>query len=335
MRHYVQTGHGPMRGNVSLVEAPDPVPGPGEIAIQMHAAGLNPVDFKIVRGALRPVMKVKMPDPMGFDGSGVVVAAGPRVTRFKTGDAVFFRAALDHRGSFAEIFCVAEQYATVKPHALTHAEAASLPLVALTTVQGLVDRAGAKAGQSILIHAGSGGIGSFAVQYAKAIGMEVTATTSSRNAEMVRGLGADHVIEYDKEDYRKRPARYDIVYDTLGGDFSLDAFKVLKPGGAVVSIAGPPTVEMADQLKLGWFMHLAMSFLSRKVRAAARRVGGRYFGYFTESDGVQLAAIGEMAASAKIRAVIDREFPFEQLVDALEYLETGRAKGKVVLSVRH
>jgi alcohol dehydrogenase len=207
-------------------------------------------------------------------------------------------------------------------------------LVALTTVQGLVDRAGAKAGQSILIHAGAGGVGSFAVQFAKAIGMEVTATTSSRNADMVRQLGADFVIEYDKEDYKNRPARYDIVYDTLGGDFTLDAFKILKPAGAVVSIAGPPTTEMANQLGLGWVMRQIVKLLSRKVFAEAKRTGTRYFGYFTQSDGAQLAQIAQMVVAGKIRAVIDREFPFEQLVEALEYLETGRAKGKVILKIK-
>ncbi|MEQ1688005.1 MAG: NADP-dependent oxidoreductase [Sphingopyxis sp.] len=334
MRHYVQTGHGQVSGNVALVETADPEPNPGEILVEVHAAALNPVDFKIVHGALKPVMKVNLPDPMGFDGSGLVRSVGQGVTLFKAGEPVFFRADLRHRGSFAEAFCVAADCAAIKPDTLSHAEAASLPLVALTTVQGLVDRAGAKAGQSILIHAGSGGVGSFAVQYAKAIGMAVTATTSARNADMVRALGADHVIEYDKQDYRDSAARYDIVYDTLGGDCTLDAFKMLKPGGALVSIAGPPTTEMADQLKLGWFMHQAMAFMSRKVRAAARRTGTRYFGYFTESSGAQLADIAGLVDAGKIRAVIDREYPFEQLVEALEHLETGRARGKIVLSVR-
>jgi|APTNR8051073442_1049403.scaffolds.fasta_scaffold04137_3 alcohol dehydrogenase len=333
MREYVQTGYGEMRGNVTLSEASDPMPKAGEIAVSVHAAALNPIDFKIIHGALKPVMKEVLPAPMGFDGSGVVLFVGEGVKKFNIGDAVFFRADLRHRGAFAEICCLDASLATFKPEAVSHAQAASLPLVALTTVQGLVDRAGAKAGQSILIHAGSGGVGSFAVQYAKAIGMEVTATTSSRNAQMVRDLGADIVIEYDKEDYKNRAARYDIVYDTLGGDFTLDAFKVLKQGGAVVSIAGPPTAEMANQLGLGWFLRQVMNFLSRKVNAAAKKIDGRYFGYFTQSDGGQLAQVAALLEQKKIRAVIDREFPFEQLVEALEYLETGRAKGKVVLKV--
>lgn len=334
MQKYMQTGYGAMRGNVEIVDAPNPTPWDCEIAVEVHAAALNPIDFKIIHGALKPVIKEKLPAPMGFDGSGVVSAIGDRVTQFKVGDAVFFRADIRNRGSFAQICCVGADLATLKPEIMSHADAASLPLVALTTLQGLVDRAGAKAGQSILVHAGAGGVGSFAVQFAKAIGMEVTAIISSKNADMMRELGADFVIERDKEDYLGRPTRYDIVYDTIGGDATLDAFKVLKAGGAVVSIAGPPTEEMANQLGLNWFMRQIMKFMSRKVFAEAKRTRTRYFGYFTQSDGEQLGQIAQMVVDGKIRAVIDREYPFEQLAEALEYLETGRAKGKVVLKMK-
>jgi alcohol dehydrogenase len=333
MRHYVQTGYGPMRDTVALVEAADPVLGAGEILVDVRAASLNPIDYKIVLGALKMVQTLHFPSAMGFDGSGVVAAIGAGVTAFKPGDAVFFRAPRDRRGSFAQRFVIEARYAATKPEALSHAEAASLPLVSLTTVQGVLDRAKAKPGQSILIHAGSGGVGSFAVQYAKALGLHVTATCSSRNVDMVKALGADQVIAYDQADYRTRPDRYDIVYDTLGGDVTVDAFAVAKPGGSVISIAGPPTAEMAEQLGVGLLLRLAMRVMRRKVMAASARTGVAYFGYFTESDGAQLDDIGKMAATGAIKPVIDRSFPFENLVEALDYLETGHARGKVILDV--
>jgi NADPH:quinone reductase-like Zn-dependent oxidoreductase len=220
------------------------------------------------------------------------------------------------------------------PADLDFAGAASLPLVALTTVQGLVDRAHAQAGQRILIHAGSGGLGSFAIQYAKAIGLLVDTTTSSRNVDWVRELGADAVIAYDREDYRTRGPVYDIVFDTLGGEHTRQGFDVLKPGGAVVSVAGPPDAEMRAKFSAGKpLVRFAMWMLARQVYADAAKKNARYFRYLTESDGGQLQAIADLVAAGAIRPVIDRAFAFDAAVDAFEYLVAGRAKGKVVLDV--
>jgi len=297
----------------------------------IRAAALNPIDLAIIRGDLKRINHYRMPRRIGFDASGVVSAVGSAVTRFKPGDEVFVRASRDTIGTFAEAIALDETFFAGKPAPLSHAEAASLPLVGLTTVQGLVDRAKARPGQRILIHAGSGGVGTFAVQFAKASGLDVTTTTSSRNAEFVRSLGADTVIEYDKRDYRQLPGGYDIVFDTLGKGYTLDAFRAARRGGVVISIAGPPDRQFADQVGANLLVRLAMRLMSRRVYAASRETGVAYHRFLTESNGQQLQRIGEMVEEGRIKPVIDRTFPFEELPAALRHLATGRARGKVVL----
>ncbi|TFW05117.1 NADP-dependent oxidoreductase, partial [Oxalobacteraceae bacterium OM1] len=208
----------------------------------------------------------------------------------------------------------------------------SLPLVALTTVQALVDRAKARPGQRILIHAGSGGLGSFAIQYAhRVLGLHVTTTTSSRNAEWVGALGAERVICYDREDYLQDAARYDIVFDTLGGKTTADSFRVVKPAGVVVSVAGPPDRDFARQVGAGPLVRVAMHFMNRPIYRLARQAKARYFRFLTESDGEQLGRIAAVVESGKVKPVIDRSYPFLQLVQAMEAVAAGRSKGKVVL----
>ena len=234
MRAFVFDGYGAVADHVRLTEIADPVPGPDDVGIEIHAASLNPIDFKLVRGDLKRISKYQLPRPFGFDASGVVLSAGARATRFKPGDAVYVRASRDTIGTFAEQIVLGENLVALKPVTISHAEAASLPLVGLTTLQ-MFGRAGAKSGQRILIHAGSGGVGTFAVQYAKHLGLHVTSTTSSKNADFVASLGADRVIAYDRENYLQQDGNFDIVYDTLGGAFTVDAFKVVKRGGVVIS----------------------------------------------------------------------------------------------------
>ncbi len=334
MLKYIQTDYGDVSKSIALIDAPISEPQNSELQIELFAAALNPIDFKIIHGALKPIMKTNFPAPMGFDGSGVITKIGPNVSQFKIGDEVFFRAELKSRGAFAQFINIKSELVAMKPKNMTHFEAASLPLVGLTTMQGILNRAKAKSGQSILIHAGSGGVGSFAIQYAKALGLIVTTTTSSKNAQLVKDLGADFVIEYDNEDYLSKHETYDIVYDTLGGDFTFDAFKIIKPNGSIISIAGPPTIEMARQLNLNMFLSMVMRFLSRKVTKAAKQKNCNYFGYFTQSDGAQLREIANLVEDNKIKALIDEIFPFENLVQAMEKLETGRAKGKVILKIK-
>lgn len=333
MRAYVITGYGEIADVVRLVEALDPDPQPGEVACDIHAAALNPIDLAVIAGRLKWVNDYRMPRRIGFDASGVVRSVGSGVTAFKPGDEVFVRASRATIGTFAERIVLDQSFFASKPATVTHQEAASLPLVGLTTVQGLVDRAQARPGQRILIHAGSGGVGTFAIQFAKALGLHVTTTTSSRNADFVRALGADTVVAYDRQDYLSLPDRYDIVFDTLGGAFTLDAFKVARPGGAVVSIAGPPDRQFADQVGANVIVRTVMWLMARKVYAASRKSKVSYYRFLTESDGGQLAEIARLVDEGSIRPIIDRVFPFAALPDALGYLANRRARGKVVISL--
>jgi alcohol dehydrogenase len=333
MRAFVLTGYGAISDNVRLMEIPEPVAGPGEVLIEIHAASLNPIDVKIVRGDLKRISGYKLPRPIGFDASGIVKSAAAGATQFRPGDAVYVRASRDTIGTFAEQIALPEKFVALKPATISHAEAASLPLVGLTMLQGFA-RAGARAGQRILIHAGSGGIGTFAVQYARYLGLHVTTTTSSKNVDFVKSLGADRVIAYDRENYLEQDGDYDIVYDTLGGAFTVDAFKVVKRGGVVISLSGPPDRDFARREGAGWPVRVAVWLMGRKVYAASAKAGAAYCWFFTEANGDQLHDIATLVDSGAIKPVIDREFAFEQLPAALSYLEGGRARGKVVLKVR-
>jgi alcohol dehydrogenase len=333
MRAFVLTGYGAISDNVRLAQLPDPVAASGEVLIEIHAASLNPIDFKIVHGDLKRVSKYKLPRPFGFDASGIVRSVGAGVSRFKPGDEVFARASRETIGSFAEQIALDEQFVALKPVMVTHPEAASLPLVGLTTLQGFA-RANARAGQRILIHAGSGGVGTFAVQYARHLGLHVTTTTSSKNVDFVRSLGADSVIAYDRENYLEHGDGYDIVYDMLGGAFTVDAFKVVKRGGTVISLSGPPDRDFARREGAGMLVRVAVWLMGRKVYAASEKAEAAYCWFFTESNGEQLRDIAALIDRGAIKPVIDREFAFERLPEALSYLEAGRARGKVVLRVR-
>jgi alcohol dehydrogenase len=333
MRAFVLSGYGAVVDNVRLVDLPDPAARVSEVVIEIHAAGLNPIDYKLIHGDLKRISKYRLPHPIGFDLSGVVTSAGLGVTRFKPGDAVYARTTRESIGTFAEQIALDESLVASRPSGLSHLEAASLPLVGLTTLQGFA-RAGARAGQRILIHAGSGGIGSFAVQYAKHLGLDVTTTTSSKNADFVKSLGADRVIAYDREDYLAQGKDYDIVYDTLGGQFTLDAFRIVKRGGTVISLSGPPDRDFARREDFSLMLRIAVWLMSRKVTAAAKQAGAAYCWFFTEASGDQLRQIAALVESGAIQPVIDRGFDFEELPQALAYLEAGHARGKVVLKVR-
>ena len=333
MRAWQAFSHGAVAASLRLTSIARPTPGPGEVRLKVQAASLNPIDFKLVQGALRRFQKLHFPVTIGFDACGVIDAVGSGVQKFRTGDRVFVRASRDTLGAFAEYSVQPQQFVALAPANLDAAGAASLPLVALTTVQGLIDRARVKAGQRILIHAGSGGLGSFAVQYAHQLGLLVDTTTSLRNAAWVKQLGAARVIAYDKEDYRGTGEIYDVVFDTLGGKHTLDAFAVLKPGGAVVSVAGPPDREMAARFGGSFLARAVMTLLARKVHRTALLKRARYFRYLTESNGSQLAQIATLVEQGAIRPVVDRVFAFEDCIAAFEYLMAGRARGKVVLDI--
>jgi len=313
------------------VEAPQA--GAGDLVVRVHAASINPIDLKLAAGDLRAVQRLAFPAAAGFDLAGVVEQVGAGVEDFAVGDEVYARADRRRRGAFAEKVAIQASVVARKPKMMSFVEAASLPLVGLTTVQALVDRAHAHAGQRVLIHAGSGGVGSFAIQYAKALGLHVTTTTSSKNVAFVRELGADVVVAYDRESVLDGPARYHIVYDTLGGTTTRDSFRILEPGGTVVSIAGPPDAAMADAVGAGALVRLAMWLMRQRVEGAARRAGAHYFRFLTESRGDQLVTIAELVDSGRIRAVLDSTVPFADAQAAFARVASGRAQGKVVLTL--
>jgi len=334
MKRYAFSRYGAFREVIRLEEASLPVLHHNDVLVKISASGLNPIDLKIVKGYLRPIQRLALPASFGFDFCGRIEAVGPTVRNFKIGDRVFGRAPRDRMGAFAEYFAIDAALVAHAPELLTEVEAASLPLVALTTLQGLSLRAKASPGQSILIHAGSGGLGSFAVQYAKrTLGLNVTTTTSEKNREWVSSLGADLVIAYDRKNYLGRPARYDIVFDTIGGAATADAFKVIKRGGIVVSVAGPPDKMFARQVSARPLMSLVLSAVSLPMRIRAWLKGAHYYRFLTESSGPQLELIRAAVDRGDVRPIIDRVYPFEQLVPALETLSLGRAKGKIVISM--
>ena len=319
---------------VRMREMPDPPMRDEDVLIQVHAASVNPVDLKIRDGKLKPILPYRLPLVLGNDLAGVVVRVGPRARRFKPGDEVFARPHKDRIGAFAELIAIREDAVAIKPKRLTMEEAASIPLVGLTAWQALVERARLKAGQKVLIHAGSGGVGTMAIQLAKHLGVTVATTASSANVEWVRALGADIVIDYRKEDFETVLRDYDVVLDTLGGDALEKSLRVLKPGGQIVSISGPPDPDFAREMKANWVLSLAMRGLSHRIRKSAKRLGVSYSFLFMHASGDQLREIGSLIDAGLLRPVVDRVFAFESTQEALGYVEKGRAKGKVVVKVR-
>ena len=334
MRRLEVMVYGDIARSVRIAEVPEPTLADDEVLIRVDAAAINPIDTKFINGDLRRIMAPALPAAIGFDACGRIEKVGAAVGNLVPGERVYVRAPRQKMGSFAEYLAVAARFVAPAPRNLTATEAASIPLVALTTVQGLVDRAKAEPGQHILIHAGSGGLGSFAVQYAKhVLGLVVTTTASSRNRDWVARLGADTVIEYDREDYRRRDVRYDIVFDMLGGETTRDAFALLRRGGCVVSVAGPPDWRFARQIEAGALKSALLWAIALPMEWRARRHGARYFRFLTESDGEQLAQIAHVLESGKVRPVIDSVFPFDRSIAALEHQARGHAKGKVVIEM--
>ncbi len=253
--------------------------------------------------------------------------------RFKPGDEVYARPDKDRIGTFAEFISIREDDLAHKPKGLTMEEAASIPLVGLTAWQALVERAHLTKGQKILIHAGSGGVGTIAIQLAKHVGATVATTTSTANVDLVKRLGADIAIDYKKDDFEKVLRDFDVVLDTRGGETLGKSVQVLKPGGLLIGIAGPPDPDFARDLGLSWILKLVLRLLSYRTRKKAKRRRVSYSFLFMRASGDQLREITALIDSGAIRPVVDRVFPFESTKEALAHVEKGRAKGKVIVKV--
>jgi NADPH:quinone reductase-like Zn-dependent oxidoreductase len=318
---------------IAFVDIPRPAIRPDELLVQVHAAGLNPIDTMIPKGTFRPILRFRLPATMGSDLAGVVVEVGSGVTRFKPGDAVFASTFDLGTGALAEFAAVPEGAAAIKPANLDFVQAASIPMVGLTSWQALKERARLRPGQKVFIPAGSGGIGTFAIQLAKHLGAKVGTTTSTGNVALVHGLGADEVIDYKKREFEEVLQGYDVVLGTVKGDALEKSLRILKPGSSAVSLIGPPDAAFARARGMNFLMRFLFGLISSKIIRNARKRGIEYSFLFGHPDGRQLAEIGELLAAEHIRPVIDQVFPFDQAKEALAYLEKGRAKGKVVVQV--
>lgn len=319
---------------LAFADVPRPAIKPNEILVQVHAVGLNPIDNKIPTGAFKPIIKLQLPATMGSDVAGVVVEVGNRVTKFNVGDAIFASVFDLGTGTLAEFAVVPEYAAAPKPANLDFVEAASIPMVGLTAWQAFKERAQVKPGQKVFIPAGSGGIGTFAIQLAKYLGAQVGTTTSTANVNLVKRLGADEVIDYKQQEFEDVLRGYDVVLGTVKGDGVKKSLQILNPNASVVSLIGPPDAAFARARGMNFVMKFIFGLLSRKIINQARQRGAEYSFLFVHPDGRQLAEIGKLLEESHIRPVIDRVFPFTQTKEALAYLDAGRAKGKVVVQLR-
>lgn len=318
---------------LAFADMPKPTIMPDEMLVQVHAVGLNPIDYMIPKGMFKPILKFQLPATMGSDLAGVVVEVGSQVTRFKPGDAVFASIFDLGTGSLAEYAVVPESAAAIKPENLGFVQAASIPMVGLTSWQALKERAGLKPGQKVFIPAGSGGIGTFAIQLAKYLGAKVGTTTSTGNIELVQRLGAHEVIDYKKQAFEDVLHDYDLVLGTVRGDAIEKSLRILKPKSSVISLIGPPDAAFARGRGMNFFMKFVFGLLSSKIIRQANKRNIEYSFLFAHPDGRQLAEIGKLIEAGHIHPVIDKVFPFDQTMEALAYLEAGRAKGKVVVKV--
>lgn len=332
MKAFLIDRYGKNTGRIG--EASAPVVGVRDVLIEVHASSVNVLDSKISSGEFKLILPYALPLILGNDLTGVVVEVGSQVTRFKPGDEVYARPPETRIGTFAEWIAVDENAVARKPANTSMAQAASLPLVALTAWQVLIETAQLKKGQKVLIHAGSGGVGSIAIQLARHLGAFVATTTSTANIEWVKALGADLVIDYKQQDFESVLHDYDVVLNSLGPDVLQKSLKVLKPGGQLISISGPPTAQFAQEQGLSWPLQQVMRLLSFGIRRKARKQTVNYTFVFMRANGAQLQKIATLVEEAIIRPVIDRSFSFASTAEALKYVEQGRAKGKVVVTLK-
>lgn len=333
MKAFVVDRYG-KKERLRAADVPAPALREDEVLIEVHAAAVNLVDAKIRNGEFKLILPYRTPFVLGHDVAGVVVRVGPRVRQFTVGDEVYARPDDLRIGTFAEFVAVKESSVALKPRNLTMEEAASIPLVGLTAWQALVERARVEKGQRVFIQAGSGGVGTFAIQLAKHLGATVATTASAGNVALVKRLGADVVIDYKKDDFEAHLSGYDVVLNSQDGQTLEKSLGVLKPGGRLISISGPPDPRFADDIKAPWPVKQVMRALSFGVRRKAQRLQVGYSFLFMRASGSQLRQITALIESGAIRPVIDKVFPFESTNDALAYVESGRAKGKVVIKVR-
>ncbi|MBM7578118.1 NADP-dependent oxidoreductase [Jeotgalibacillus terrae] len=316
-----------------FADRPQPVEEKHDVLVEIHAASVNPLDTKIRNGDLKLLLEYNMPLTLGNDFAGRVIKVGPNVTKFKIGDEVYGRPRASKIGTFAEYLAVHEDDIALKPKNLSFEEAASIPLVGLTSYQALHEILNITNGQNLLIHAGAGGVGTFAIQLAKSMGATVS-TTASAGSDLVKSLGADRVINYKNENFEDTIREYDAVLDTIGGDTLEKSFVTVKKGGQIVSVSGTPTRRFAEENGLGPLKKVLLSLVSSKLMKLAKKHNVQYTFLFMKHSGEQLKVLTELLEAEKIKPVIDQVFNFKEAGKALEYSETGRAKGKIIIKIK-
>lgn len=332
MKAFVVTRYGkhPLRA----AGVSEPTVGTNDVLVRVSAASVNPLDIMVRNGEFKQLLKYRLPFVLGHDVAGVVIETGADVRGFSVGDQVYARPRDLRIGTFAEYIAIDQADVALKPATLSMPEAAAVPLVALAAWQILVVRAHVGSGQKVLVHAGAGGLGSTVIQLAKHLGAHVATTANGARAELVRNLGADVVIDYTTQDFSQILSDYDLVVDSVGGENLMRSLTVLKPGGLAIGVTGPPDAGFAKQLGAPKPFEFVLSFLSRKVRRAARKLGVRYSFFFMHASGTQLRELAALYDEGHLRPVIDSTFPFDQTLEAVAYVENGKAKaGKVVITL--
>lgn len=319
-------GYGAIKDSLAFNEVKKPIVQANDVLIEVRAAAINPIDKSIILGNLQSMLPIPIPSTCAYDVSGIVVEKGNEVGNFEIGDLVYSRVPQEQMGTIAEYVAVNTAAVSKKPGNISFEEAASLPLAGLTALQSL-EHVGIKENDKILIHAGSGGVGSLAIQYAKAKGAYVYTTTSTDNVKWVKALGADSVIDYKTEDYKTIVKDADIVFDTLGKNYTADAFEVIKQGGKVVSVAGPLDEESAKMFGMADYK------LPEELAKLSSGKEASYKFIFMHPNGGHLDQIKSLVEDEKIKPVIDKVYSFEESIEAFIHLASGRAKGKIVIKI--
>ena len=332
MKAFTITKYG-KKEELQLADVATPILKDNEVLVKIHAAGLNLLDAKIKSGEFKMILPYKLPLILGHDVAGTITQVGKNVKQFRVGDEVYSRPSDFSIGTFAEFIAIDQRDLSLKPKNLSMEEAASIPLVALTAWQALVEKANLQKGQKVFIQAGSGGVGTIAIQLAKHLGATVATTASEKSFEMLKKLGADVVIDYKKEDFETILKDYDVVLNSQDTKTLEKSLRMLKPGGKAISISGPPTPDFARAISAPWFVKIILSLISWGIRSKSKKLEVDYSFLFMQANGEQLQEISKLIEQQAIRPVIDRVFPFEQTNEALKYVESGHAKGKVVVKM--
>jgi len=333
MKAYTINKYG-KKETLHLNDVPVPQVRDNDVLIEIHAAGLNLLDAKIKSGEFKLILPYRLPLVLGHDVAGVVTKVGKNVKKFKIGDEVYSRPADFQIGTFAEFIAIDEKDVAFKPKNLTMEEAASIPLVGLTAWQALVEKANLKKGQKVFIQAGSGGVGTIAIQLAKQLGATVATTASEKSFALLKALGADVLIDYKTQGFEDILKDYDAVLNSQDTKTLEKSIRILKPRGKAISISGPPTPTFAKEAGVPWFVKIILTLISSSIRKKAKKQNVDYSFLFMRAEGTQLNKITGFIEAGAIKPIVDKVFPFEQTNVALDYVQSGRAKGKVVVKVK-